>query len=85
MAEITLDAIATLRLEPGDVLVIRTKLPLSNSAATLIREQLEHTFPGHKAIILDNDAELSLMRHNDPEWQAECAEFGCDEQETDAS
>lgn len=83
MAEITLDSVAALRLEPGDVLVIRTKMPISNSAATLIREQLQHAFPGHKAIVIDNDSELSVMRQPDPEWAAECAEFGCHEQETD--
>lgn len=63
--EVRVEHLQVLRLEPDDVLVITTKLPLSAAAADYMREELECTFPGHKAIVLDSDSAIGVMRHTD--------------------
>lgn len=63
--EVKVEHLQVLHLEPGDTLVITTKLPLTAAAADYMKEQLEATFPGHKAIILDNSSELGVVRHID--------------------
>ncbi|HSW83542.1 MAG TPA: hypothetical protein VLH12_08710 [Usitatibacter sp.] len=49
-------------LQPGDVLVVKCDEVLSHDAAHRLRESLENTFPGTKAIVLCGGLTLEVMR-----------------------
>jgi hypothetical protein len=51
-----------LRLEPGDVIVLRTPLRLSFEQIAELEEQVTDRFPSHKAIVLAGGMELTIAR-----------------------
>jgi hypothetical protein len=56
------ESVRVMRLQPGDALVIEVDYPVDEKTKHLFLRRLEHTFPGHKAIVLDNGARLSITR-----------------------
>lgn len=71
-----LEGVRILRLEPGDVLVLRAERRVSVAEANQLRERMESVFPGHKSLVLDG-VTLEVARPGSPTWEAECEEFGC--------
>ena len=67
MADIPEFAIAKLKLEPGDVLVLKFPKPLSREQMQNIRETFRINFPNVKAMILDSGADLSVLTVEDIE------------------
>lgn len=54
--------IRVLRLQPGDVLIMRTPTRLSQIDQEGIRQQVEKQFPGHKCLVLTDGLELDIAR-----------------------
>jgi hypothetical protein len=57
-----LPRVRILSVRPGDVLVLKTDRALSEEETHLAREILQREFPGHRGIILDDGAELEVVR-----------------------
>lgn len=53
-----------LRLEPGDVIVLTSKLPLSNDVATAIAEKAKAFFPGYQVLVLDSNVKIGRVRQD---------------------
>lgn len=53
--------IAKLKLESGDILILKFDVVLTKEQAARIREDVKHIAPGTKALILDHHAELSVL------------------------
>jgi len=51
-----------LRLQEGDVLLFQTTKLLSDYEAATLVEQVEATFPGHRALIVQDGVELTVAR-----------------------
>lgn len=49
-------------LEPGDVLVFQTARQQSVYAVSQIVQELERRFPGHLAMVVHGDDDLSVLR-----------------------
>lgn len=56
------ESVRVMRLQPGDVVVIEVNYPVSAKDIDQFKARLERTFPGHKAIVLDNGARLTITR-----------------------
>jgi hypothetical protein len=56
------ESVRIMRLQPDDVIVVEVDYPVSAHDIDQFKARLEHTFPGHKAIVLDNGARLSVAR-----------------------
>lgn len=54
--------IATLKLEPGDVLVIKSPKMLDAATCARIEEQVEAVAPGHRALVLDRGFDMAAIR-----------------------
>jgi hypothetical protein len=54
--------ISILNLQPGDRLILRCKTHLSDSAHDHLKKSLEELFPGHLAIVLEEDVEIFAGR-----------------------
>ena len=52
----------TVSLEPGDVLVFQSARQLRGWDTDAILETLRGTFPGHKALVVEPDDDLSVLR-----------------------
>lgn len=56
------ESVKLLRLQPGDVVVLRLSGEPSEQDIADITERLKSTFPGHQAVVLSDDAELQVFR-----------------------
>ena len=54
--------LATVELKPGDVFVFHSEATLSSDMIARMKAMLEGWFPGHKAIFIDKDMTLGVMR-----------------------
>jgi hypothetical protein len=58
--------IAKLELKPGDILVLRLDHKLSDETCNWLRDNMRRVLPeGVKAMVLDKDADLSVVRAED--------------------
>ena len=57
-----IDKIATLRLEPNDILVLNYNGKLNESAYAMLKEQLEVHFQNIKSVILENNMTLQVLK-----------------------
>jgi hypothetical protein len=51
-----------LRLQEGDVLLFQAQQRLSDDEAATMIERIEATFPGHRALVVENGVELTVAR-----------------------
>jgi hypothetical protein len=51
-----------MRLQPGDVIVVEVADPVSQEEVARFKARLDRTFPGHKAVVLENGTRLSIAR-----------------------
>lgn len=61
-----LSRVRVLSLKPGDVLVLRYDRELSEDEAHQAAEILRREFPGHRGLVLDDGAEIVVVRDGDP-------------------
>lgn len=54
-----------LRIEPGDTVVIRLALAVSELEARNIKLTAEQAFPGHKVVVLAHGMELGVLRKDE--------------------
>jgi len=54
--------LTALRLEPGDVIVVQVRRLIGLGIRWEIREQVERAFPGHRVLVLDDDAALGVVK-----------------------
>ena len=54
--------ISILNLQPGDRVILRCKTHLSDIAHDHLKQSLEELFPGHLAIVLEEDVEIFAGR-----------------------
>ena len=59
-----------LDLQPGDILVLKLKRESTASVAARLIKQLDECLPGTKVLVLENDADLIVVR-NDARPQTE--------------
>lgn len=60
--------IAALRLQPGDVLVVKTDRPVSADAAERIRKHLKSILPqGVSTLVINPDIQLSVLSRSEIE------------------
>ena len=59
-----LQKIDTKELQPGDVVVITTKGPVSEETAARLRDYLKPCFPQQKILVLDNGITLDIYRQS---------------------
>lgn len=52
----------TISLKPGDVLVFKTTRRLRDDESHYILEELERLLPGHKAVMIQEGGDLSVLR-----------------------
>lgn len=62
MPDVELPEAKILRLQEGDVLLFQAPLRLSDDEATTMVERIEATFPGHRALVVENGIELTVAR-----------------------
>ena len=60
--EIKISDLSRLELAPGDVLIYRHPLRISQDSVAAIRSNLSKAFPGHRIGILDDGGELAVVR-----------------------
>jgi hypothetical protein len=58
---IDLQDIQRLRLEPGDVLVLRMPDRLTAAAVEHLANTMQDAIPGHKVIVLEKGAQLEVV------------------------
>jgi hypothetical protein len=56
------ESVRIMRLQIDDVIVIEVDYPVTAKDIDAFKARIEATFPGHKAIVLDNGARLSIAR-----------------------
>lgn len=62
MAEIELPEARILRLRKGDVLLFQAPKRLSDEEAATMVERIKATFPGHRALVVEDGVELTVAR-----------------------
>ncbi len=62
MPDIELPEVRVLRLQEGDVLLFQAPKLLSDYEAATLVERIEATFPGHRALVLEDGVELTVAR-----------------------
>lgn len=62
MPDVELPEVRVLRLQEGDVLLFQAPQRLSDYEAATMVEQIEATFPGHRALVVENGVELTVAR-----------------------
>jgi hypothetical protein len=60
--EIVLEHLQVLRIEPGDVLVMKIPGCLSVAQHERLHAAFEEVFPGYKAIVIEDGADLGVVR-----------------------
>jgi hypothetical protein len=61
LAEREIQDVQRVRLEPGDVLVVRYDGILASSAKDRVAQQFETLFPDHKVIVMDGGPKVSVV------------------------
>jgi hypothetical protein len=56
------ESVRIMRLQPGDVIVVQVRDAGNERDRDKFLARLERVFPEHKAIIVDNGAEISIAR-----------------------
>lgn len=59
--EITLDALTRVRVEPGDVLVLRFDSMLSSLAVDRVRTEVERALPGVRCMVLERGQPVAVL------------------------
>jgi hypothetical protein len=54
--------IGHVKLEPGDILIVTTRLILTAEAHSRIRQTVESIFAGHKCIVVDSSMTIEVAR-----------------------
>lgn len=67
MIEIKLPDLSRVRLEPGDVLVVRVQGAISMKTAQEIRVRVGEHFPNNDVVVLSQGVELAVVRPADGE------------------
>lgn len=62
----TVEEVRALRIQPGDILIMRVPGELPLVAHESIRTQLKELFPGHKCLVLEFGLELNVAREKAP-------------------
>lgn len=57
--------ISKIKLEPGDILVLKTPRPITGDMAARLRDIFERLSPGFKTLILDQGMELAVVNEAD--------------------
>jgi hypothetical protein len=57
-----LESVRVLRLQPGDVVVVRLADRIDKHAAETIRNDLRPKFPDHEVLVLGPNADLEIVR-----------------------
>jgi hypothetical protein len=60
--DVELPEVRILRLREGDVLLFQAPQRLSDNEAATMVEQIEATFPGHRALVVENGVEVTVAR-----------------------
>jgi hypothetical protein len=53
--------ISRVELKPGDVVIVKCAMPLSESLYKSVREHLNAIFPGHPAFVIPADWEIQIV------------------------
>lgn len=61
-------------IEPGDVLVVRCQVRLSQDQAEFIKQRMRSTFGDVPVLVIDSNATLSIARPSDTSSPAEALE-----------
>lgn len=61
-----MEHLGVLRIEPGDVLVLRSGMSLSLDVVNDLQKSIERVFPGVKCVVLSDGLELGVVRQGDP-------------------
>lgn len=61
-SDVGFESVRVMRLQPGDVIVVEVDYPVSLEHQAEFKARLDRVFPGHKAIVLDNGARLTVAR-----------------------
>lgn len=56
-----IEDLAAIRLEPGDALFVRTRVPVSQETADRLREQFRSRLPG-VPVLVAHDLDVSVIR-----------------------
>jgi hypothetical protein len=56
------ESVRVMRLQPGDIIALHVKDHLTQMARAILRDQLKRTFPDHETIIIDGDAQVTIVR-----------------------
>jgi hypothetical protein len=56
------EAVKVLPLRPTDRLLVRCRGRISEMEIKAMREAFEREFPGHRVLVLDNGADLEVIR-----------------------
>lgn len=62
MAKVELPEVRILRLQEGDVLLFQSPLRLTDEEAAEMVERIQATFPGHRALVVENGVEVTVAR-----------------------
>lgn len=60
--EIKLSDLSRIDLQPGDVLVYRHPKRIDRASAERIRAEIKKAFPGRRCCVIDEGAELAVLR-----------------------
>lgn len=55
------EEVRALRIQPGDILIMRVPARLEEVALESIRTQLKEFFPSHKCLVLESGMELNVL------------------------
>jgi hypothetical protein len=59
--DLKIEDIKRLRLEPGDILILRMRGRITMAAAEHIRNVFQNEIPGHKVMVLEDGARLDVV------------------------
>lgn len=59
---VALESVRVMRLEPGDVLILKMLTPASNDMIDYLREQVVSCFPGYSCLVLNYEMNLEIGR-----------------------
>lgn len=62
MADVELPEVKILRLQEGDVLLFQAPKRLTDEESAVMVERIEATFPGHRALVVEDGIKLTVAR-----------------------
>lgn len=65
--EVGAELVATqvLRLQPGDILVVKSERRLTVEQATALREHVKERIPDHEVLVIPPDLDLAVLRQEE--------------------